>query len=499
MISVQRLVRWLYNEFGIASVYRTGPDTWLVILARTCRMFAFGAISLIFALFMSSLDFSDVRIGLFMTMTLAGDVVLSLLVALVADRLGRRRILFAGGLLMVLSGAAFNVFENYWILLFAAVVGVVSATGGDFGPFRSVEESTLSHLTTLRTRSDVLSWYVTTSSLGSAVGTEIAGRLVGVLRGLKGQTATGAYHSMFWVYIVMGTMTMVLTLLMSDRCEATEAVPTGAKATEPLLGAERQVGASDDGRDDSRDVQASPVGVRPETASQGSLRARPLLRRLWGASRLAQISPESRSVVYQLWTLLTIDSLADGMVSYTLTNYYLARKFRLSESYLGDIMSTSYLLMSISTVFAGPLARRLGLVNTMVFTHIPSSAAVLLFPIPRSVGLTIALLFIRTGLNNMDQAPRAAFIAAVVRPEERTAVMGITGMLRTLASAIGPSLTGFLAGTDRFWIAFVVAGALRIGYDIGLFCLFVGLKLDADESTDDRVASPRRSEEEVGN
>lgn len=494
MISVRRLAQWLYNEFGVASVYRTGRDAWLVILARTCRMFAFGAISLIIALFLSSLDFPDFRIGLFMTMTLAGDVVMSLLVALVADRVGRRRILFAGGLLMVLSGAVFAVLENYWVLLLAAVVGVVSATGGDFGPFRSVEESTLSHLTTLETRSDVLSWYVTTSSLGSAVGTEISGRVVDFLRGLERQTATGVYHSMFWVYIATGTMNMVLTCLMSDRCEATTAPPTGTKVTEPLLGAGRQ-DASSDGVD--RDVVTPLIASGTDTPSEESRSSpissghehRSLLHRLWGASRLAQISPESRSVVYRLWALLTIDSLADGMVSYALTNYYLARKFRLSESYLGDIMSTSYLLSSISTVFAGPLARRLGLVNTMVFTHMPSSAAVLLFPIPQSVGLTITLLFVRTGLNNMDQAPRAAFIAAVVRPEERTAVMGITGMLRTLASTIGPSLTGFLAGSDRFWIAFVVAGALRIGYDVGLFCLFVGLKLDANE--------PGRSDEEV--
>ncbi|KAL3965181.1 hypothetical protein ACCO45_002185 [Purpureocillium lilacinum] len=121
----------------------------------------------------------------------------------------------------------------------------------------------------------------------------------------------------------------------------------------------------------------------------------------------------------------------------------------------------------------------------MVFTHLPSSTAVLLFPIPQSVALTVVLLFIRTGLNNMDQGPRAAFIAAVVKPEERTAVMGITGMLRTLASTIGPSLTGWLAGSDRFWIAFVVAGALRIGYDLGLFVIFVNMKLHAHESPEE--------------
>lgn len=514
MQALRNPLKWLYHEFGVASVYHTGPDAWLIILARTCRMFAFGAVSLIIALFMSSLSFSDFRIGLFMTLTLVGDVFLSLSVALVADRIGRRRILFAGGALMVFSGVMFSIFENYWILLFAAVVGVVSATGGDFGPFRSVEESTLSHLTTLATRSDVMAWYVTTSALGSALGTEVAGRVTEYLRRKDSRTATEVYHYMFWFYIAMGIMTMVASWLMSAKCEATEdQVPKKDRvAAEPLLEDDHDEGeeeASDDGgngqhgsRRSSRDTidmaAASDSDAQPKTSQSRFLpsRARSHFRSLLTTSRLGQISPESRAIVYKLWTLLTIDSLADGMVSYALTNYYLARKFDVKEDYLGDIMSIGYFLTGLSTIFAGPLAKRLGLINTMVFTHLPSSTAVLLFPIPQSLPLTIVLLFIRTGLNNMDQAPRAAFIAAVVKPGERTAVMGITAMLRTLGSTIGPSLTGFLAGSDKFWIAFVIAGALRIGYDLGLFYMFVGLDLAALEAANQKDGGGGVSDEE---
>ncbi|KJZ73929.1 hypothetical protein HIM_06597 [Hirsutella minnesotensis 3608] len=481
-------VKWLYHELGLESVYQTGPDTWLIILGRTFRLFAFGAVSLIIALFMSTLGFSDLQIGLFMTLTLSGDVILSLLTALIADRVGRRRILLLGGFLMVLSGAFFAYFESYWILLLAAVFGVISATGGDFGPFRSVEESTLSHLTTSSTRSDVLSWYVTTSTLGSAIGTEVAGRAVDFFQRSGGQSLLGAYHLMFWLYVAMGALSIASTLLMSRKCEISWPSQKDPKMNEPLLGSghEEEQPCEGDGSSRSPLLQNEQVAAE-DAALQGSPRnetARnprfPLLR-AWAAGLSATVSPESRPAVMKLWILLTIDSLADGMVSYALTNYYLARKFDLSESFRGDIMSISYLLMSVSTVLAGPLARHLGLINTMVFTHIPSSAAVLLFPIPQSLTLTMILLFVRTGLNNMDQGPRAAFIAAVVRPKERTAVMGITGMLRTLASTIGPSLTGFLAGTDRFWIAFVVAGVLRLGYDFGLFFLFVGMKLHSHE------------------
>ena len=474
---------WLYNEFGLASVYHTGRDAWLIILVRCCRMFAYGANSLIIALFFSSLNFSDYRIGLFMSLTLVGDMLLSLALTLVADRVGRRRILLIGAFLMLLSGAVFAVFENFWILLFAAVVGVISATGGDFGPFRAIEESTLSHLTTPKTRSDVLSWYVTISSLGSAAGTELSGRAVDFLQNLDGWTVKDAYHAIFWLYLLMGAIGIASALSMSDKCELAES-HVKSEASEILLDERQQrTGSVDDDEedDDSQNTGSVPLH-KPESSPRRSM--------------LAQISAATRSIMYKLWFLLAVDSLADGMVSYSLTNYYLDRKFQLSKSTLGDIMSISYLLSSCSTIFASPLARHLGLINTMVFTHLPSSAAVLLFPIPRGIPLTVTLFFIRTGLNNMDQAPRSAFIAAVVKPEERTAVMGITSMLRTLASTIGPSITGLLAGNDRFWIAYVVAGALRICYDLGLFAMFVNMRLHVHESKEQVVKLRETDDEE---
>lgn len=131
-----------------------------------------------------------------------------------------------------------------------------------------------------------------------------------------------------------------------------------------------------------------------------------------------------------------------------------------------------------------------------VFTHLPSSLAVALFPVASSVWFTVVLFFLRTGLNNMDQAPRSAFIAAVVKPEERTAVMGITSMLRTLAATAGPTVTGVLAGRKRFWIAFVAAGALRICYDLGLWGMFVNMKLHQHEKEAGFEIGQEESDEE---
>ncbi|KAL2106062.1 hypothetical protein VUR80DRAFT_7339 [Thermomyces stellatus] len=447
---------WLYNVSGLASLQATGRDAWLIILSRTARMFAFGAISLTMALFFAELGFSDFRIGLFMSLTLLGDVALGVVVTLMADGLGRRRVILAGGLLMALSGLVFAVFESFWVLLPAAVVGVVSAGGSDFGPFRAIEESMLSHITVPDTRAHVLSWYVTCSSLGSAAGTEIAGRFLEELRKREGWDMLRVYHAGFLVYVVMGGLNMVFALLLSKKCEIARRVEDESldEAGQRLLG------------DADADADAGPEPA-VEVSEPSSSRK----------SRFSRISAPTRSVMYRLWFLLIIDSLADGMVSKTLTTYYLDRKFSVSKSQLGDIMSTALILATVSTVFAGPLAHYIGLLNTMVFTHLPSSAAVLLFPFPRSLWVTVGLLFVRWGLNNMDQAPRSAFIAAIVKDEERTAVMGITSALRTLAMTLGPSFTGGLAQGGRFWVAFVMGGSLRIVYDLGLWAMFVNVRL----------------------
>jgi MFS family permease len=499
MASILKSLKWLYNEFGIASIYHTGSDAWFMILARSCRMFAYGGASLILALFFSELEFSDTQIGIFMGLTLVGDVALSLVCTLVADNLGRRKVLFLGAILMIASGAIFSYFENFWILLFAAVLGVISASGADIGPFRSIEESTLSHLTTPQTRSDVLSWYVTTAALGSALGSEFSGRLVDHLQDLEGWTVVNAYHTLFLLYMAMGVMNLIFISLLSAKCEAADEMarttaislderrPANAEASEALLD-ERGERAED--VDDNADLEVD-LSTSVDSNVDGS--PQPPEKR----SYFSHISSPTLWTMYKLWSLILIESLADGMVVNTLTTYYLEHKFHLAKSTLGDIVSVSYFLAATSTIFAGPLAKRLGLVNTMVFTHLPSSAAVLFFPLPRNIGLTIVLFFIRIGLNNMDQAPRAAFIAAVVKPEERTAIMGITGMLRTLANAAGPSVTGVLSDNDRFWIAFVVAGSLRICYDLGLFALFVNMKLYEHEVTDEvKMDNHRQSTDE---
>lgn len=288
----------------------------------------------------------------------------------------------------------------------------------------------------------------------------------------------------------MGFINAGLTMLLTDACELSE----------PNNNTYTQVPQTEG--PDTIAVEEDEDGPPMPSLSPPTLPKKPWHKRFLTniGGRFSQISAPTRSIMYKLWLLLAADSIADGMVPYSLTNYYLDLKFSPSKSTLGDINSFAYLLGAIGTVFAGPMARKIGLVNTMVYTHIPSSASVLIFPLPPNLVLTVLLLFVRAGLNNMDQAPRSALIAGVVRPDERTAAMGITSMVRTLAAMTGPTITGILAGNDSFWIAFVAAGACRLAYDIGLYVIFVNVKLYQHEGgsavPQAPPAAPRLSDEE---
>lgn len=467
---------------GITSLKATGRDAYIIISLRSLRMFTAGIPSLILALFFSSLKFPDSRIGVFMTLTLLGDVLLSVLLTLVADKLGRRRILFMGSVMMATSGVVFALSENFWILLIAAVFGIISVTGADCGPFRAVEESILSGLTDEKTRSDVLSWYVTATTMAGAVGAEVAGRTVHALEKSSGNV-TKAYHALFWAYAAFGVLGCILCLGLSARCEAAgekhaemkERGRGGGDGEEEEVLLEAMTPSTTDGFDHDREREERRADLRVKPQEKQSY--------------FSQISKPTRSIMFKLWILLAIDSLADGMTPYSLMNYYVDQKFHLSKSTLGDITSASQFLCAVSSVFAGPLAKRIGLINTMVFTHLPSSIASAFIPLPKSVGPTIGLLLFRAALNSMDQAPRTAFIAAVVKPEERTGVMGITSMVRTLAMSVGPSITGLLSGNGVFWIAFLATGTCRIIYDLGLWVLFVNVKVNKDVGREDDADS----------
>ena len=438
------------NEVGISTLAHASRDVHILLLTRGIRMFAYGSSTLVLALYFATLGLSDTKIGLFMTLTLIGDVGLSLLLTLVADSLGRRKILVAGGILMAISGVVFAVATNYWLLLLVAVVGVISPSGNEIGPFKAIEESTLAHLSDTKKRSDIFAFHVVFGTLGGAGGFLAGGWITQALQ-TAGWSEASSFRFIFWIYAAAGLLKAALTSLLSSKCEVQPAP------------AERLAGQAHSEETES---------FLPDT---NRAKTSPAKR-----STMSSISPKSRKTLLKLCSLFFFDSLASGMCPNSLIAFFLSRKFNLPEGQLGSIIASAQFVSSIGNLFASAIAKRIGFVKTMVFTHLPSAIFLSLMPLPASLWLTITLLVMRASLNAMDQAPRSAFLSAVVLPDERTAVMGIVNTVKTMSQSSGPFLTGSLADSGRFWIAFVFAGALKGAYDIGLLTLFLHTNLEGD-------------------
>ena len=461
--------RRIKDVLGISSMLATSRDVHLLLLIRFIRMCAYGSSTLVLALYFAALGHSDTRIGLFLSLTLVGDVGISLLLTLVADSLGRRRILVAGGCLMALSGVVFATSSNYWVLLLAAVVGVISPSGNEIGPFRAIEESTLAQLSDAKTRTDVFAFYVVVGTLGGASGSLAGGWVTQALQGI-GWTDVASFRFIFWVYAVLGLCKAGLTMLLSQKCEAT---PTPiARAPSPAQSEEAEA--------------FLPVGNPAPAPSPPHKR-----------SVIAQLSPASRRILLKLCCLFFFDSLASGMVPNSLIAFYISRKFTLPEGKLGSIIGSAQFLSSIGNIFASAIAKRIGLVKTMVFTHLPSAILLSLVPLPQSLGPTVALLVLRASLNSMDQAPRSAFLSAVVLPSERTAVMGIVNTVKTMSQSSGPILTGLMANNSHFWIAFLLAGMLKASYDLGLLAVFLHHKVEGEDHNESRAETEMGQEFEL--
>lgn len=217
-----RLARWALNlldEIGLLTLWRSNINIKLICLLRCVRSFGFGITTIILVPFFEALGIVDKRIGLFMSMTLGGDGVMSIPLGLIADTVGRRNILAVGALLMIVSGVVFAFADNFWLLLAAAVLGVITPSGSDIGPFRPVEESTVAHLTRLADRASIYTWYNLLSQATGSLGLN-SGWLTTWLVQSGEWTRLDAYRLIFLVYAVLGVVQLVMSLMLTKDCEA---------------------------------------------------------------------------------------------------------------------------------------------------------------------------------------------------------------------------------------------------------------------------------------
>ncbi|PQK14273.1 hypothetical protein BB8028_0004g12030 [Beauveria bassiana] len=434
-------------EIGLVTLFRSPRDIKLLCLQRFVRLFAYGVTTLILVAYLQLLGHSRTRIGLFMTLTLAGDVIISFLLTLFADRLGRRSILSLGALLMAASGVVFALCANYWVLLLAAVLGVVSPAGNEIGPFRAVEESIVAHLTPAEHRAEVYAWYTLFAPAGSAFGMMAGGWAVEAARQRLHWSLLAAYRGAFVAYAVLGLLKLLLTVMLSRKVELD---PT------PLAPA------------------ADTVDERAPLLNGGASEAEPPSQKKKSrlASMLPHISPESKKVTAILCMLFALDSLGSGLASLSWVTFYFRSQFGIEEGKLGSLFFTTSIISAITVLVASSIAKRLGNVKTMVFTHLPSAVFLALIPIPSDPKFAIMFLVLRASLQSMDSAPRTAFMATILQPGERTSVMGAVNVVKTTAQSLGPLITGVLASHKYFWLTFVLAGSLKGTYDLLLLAVF---------------------------
>jgi MFS family permease len=415
---------------------RSKMDTVLLFTTRITRLFAYGFLSIVLVLYLAAAGLSETKIGVLLTLTLAGDAAVSLWITVSADRLGRKRMLILGALLMLGAGGVFLVTRDFALLVIAAIIGVISPSGLEVGPFLSIEQAALSELVPDERRTRVFAWYNLVGSFATALGSLGGGLLAQTLQG-SGFTALDSYRAVLVGYAVGGGMLALVFLFLSPAVETTS---------------------------------------NPKAA---------ISKRVLGLHR-------SRGMVATLSSLFALDAFAGGLVIQSIMAYWFHVRFGVDAGALGGIFFGANLLAGVSALLASRIAARIGLVNTMVFTHLPSNLLLCLVPLMPNVQLAVGILLLRFTISQMDVPTRQSYTMAVVAPDERSAASGVTTIARSVGASVSPTLSGlFLASPLLFNAPFFLAGGLKVIYDYLLYKSFKALKPPEEEAAP-RAAQSRR-------
>lgn len=394
-------------------------DIVILFATRIIRLFCYGFLSVVLALYLSETGLAEGQIGLLFTLTLVGDALISLWLTTSADRFGRKRTLILGALLMAGAGLVFVLTRNVILLIIAAIIGVISPSGNEIGPFLSVEQAGLTQLVPNDRRTKVFAWYNLVGSFATATGALTGGWLAQLLQN-QDWTALESYRVVLIGYAVGGFLLLLSFLNLTKSIEV-------------------------------------------ETTQDNT-------PRLFGLHR-------SRNVVFKLSSLFALDAFAGGLLVQSLIAYWFHTRFGVESGVLGSIFFGANVLAGISALLAVRLANKFGLINTMVFTHIPSNILLILVPLMPTLPLAIGVLLLRFSISQMDVPTRQSYTMAVVAPDERSAASGVTAIARSVGAAISPALTGLLFSIPVLFSApFFLSGGLKIIYDLLLYREFRAVK-----------------------
>ena len=395
-------------------------DARLIFTTRGLRMFGYGLVSVVLVLYLAALHIPDAQIGILLSFTLLGDAAISLWLTTHADRVGRRKVLLAGSLLMAAAGLGFAASSSLWVLLIAATIGVISPSGNEVGPFLAVEQAAMSQTIPDDRRTGVFAWFNLTGSFATAAGALAGGSLATGLVS-AGYSQVDAYRAVIVGYAIIALGLAFLFSRVSPNVEAPEA---------------------------------------PEVS---------VARRL-GLHR-------SQKTVARLSALFALDAFGGGFVVQSLIAYWFHLRFGADPAVIGLALFGANIVAGLSALSAAWIAARIGLIRTMVFTHLPSNVLLIMVPLMPTLPLAVAVLLLRFSISQMDVPTRQSYTMAVVDPDERSAAAGVTGIARSIGASISPlAAAPLIGGVALAGAPFILAGGLKITYDLALYRAFKAVR-----------------------
>ena len=386
------------------------PHVRRLLWVRGLRAFGDGFVSLLLPLYLLELGLGPFQVGAITAGTLLGSGVLTLAIGLCAHRFRLRTLLLCATFMMAATGLGFAVVTNFWPLLLIAVVGTLNPSSGDVSVFLPLEQAALAHVAGARERTALFARYSLVGALVAALGALSAG-LPGLMVDATGVSMRSALQLMFGLYGVIGLAAAAIY----------RKLPT----------------------DFAADMQTSTAPLK-----------------------------ESKRIVYVLAALFSLDAFGGGFIVQSMLALWLFEKFQLSVGLAATIFFWTGVFTAFSYLLAVRIAKRIGLINTMVFTHLPSSVLLVLVPMMPDLSWVIALLLVRSALSQMDVPTRSSYVMAVVSPSERAAAASITSVPRSLASSISPLVAGYLLQVSTFGWPLLIGGILKIVYDLLLLGMF---------------------------
>ena len=396
-------------------------DGKLLLAARIMRTFGYGFLSIIIAIYLRLLGFDNIQIGLLLGSALVNSVIFTLFASFYADRIGRRRLLIIYASLMSVSGLIFTITDNYFLLILAAFIGTMNVTGSETGAFLTIEQATLPQ--TIRNKqmmNTAFALYNMVGTFSMSAGILLSGLPSLLQEQFYGLSQIESIKGLFILYTLLGLFVIIIYIMLS------------------------------------RDIEVKQEAKR--TIKQ-------------------TLSPRSKQIVAKLSTLFAVDSFAGGFVIQSVMSLWFFTRFGADLAALSYIFSAANVITALSYIAAAKIADRIGLVNTMVFTHLPSNILLILVAFAPSLQLAVILYLIRMTMSQMDVPTRQSYIVAIVSEDERTAASGLTNVSRNIAQTISPSLFGYIFQSSLSLAApFVLGGVIKIIYDLALYLNFRNIK-----------------------